>query len=293
MHQPTWIKFVRSLKNHDVFVHFGVSLRKIYPWFFVRRPWVATHHSHYFINRIGARDWRERLKLRLARYAAANIAISEAVADAIGIPCTIIPNPYDDALFCRDETVPRNRELVFVGRLVSDKGADILLAALGELHKQGLHPKLTIVGDGPERAALEEQAKSLKSNEQVFFASAQSPPKVAELLRGHEILVVPSVFEEPFGVVALEGAGCGCVVLGSDGGGLPGAIGPSGLTFQRGNVADLTGKLMQLLQAREDWRRYHDAAPGHLAKHQPREIAARYLEVIRQTKKDSRGSPKT
>jgi glycogen synthase len=281
LHRPNPLQFIRTLRTHDVFLHFNVSLRAIYPLLFARRPWVVGHHGFYTVDRSGSRDWRERLKLRLMRFAAANIAVSGAVAEAVGTKCTVIPNPYDDSLFCRVEPSARSRELAFVGRLVSDKGADILLAALVQLGKQGLHPKLTIIGDGPERTALEQQTNALKLDGQVSFTGSQPQAIVAEELRGHEILVVPSLWEEPFGVVALEGAGCGCVVLGSDGGGLPEAIGPAGLTFRRGDVSDLASTLTQLLRFPEEWGHYRKAAPAHLAKHRPRHIAARYLEVLR------------
>ncbi|MGH7888104.1 MAG: glycosyltransferase, partial [Candidatus Binatia bacterium] len=115
---------------------------------------------------------------------------------------------------------------------------------------------------------------------QVAFAGAPSSAEVASLLHQHEILVVPSLWEESFGVVALEGAASGCVVVGSDGGGLPEAIGPTGITFRRGDPFDLTSKLADLLRHRQEWQRYRDAARVHLARHRPAQIAQRYLEVF-------------
>jgi len=91
---------------------------------------------------------------------------------------------------------------------------------------------------------------------------------------------VPSIWEESFGVVALEGAACGCVVLGSHGGGLPEAIGPCGITFRRGDVSDLASKLAYLLRHPEEWVCYRSAAPAHLELHHPARVARRYLEVF-------------
>src|SRR5439155_17292393 len=115
----------------------------------------------------------------------------------------------------------RGKDLVFLGRLVSDKGCDLLIQSLGRLAEQGLRPSLTVIGDGPERSRLQNLAKSLNLQDQVTFAGAPTSEEVARLLRQHSLLVVPSVYEESFGVVALEGMACGCVVIGSDGGGLP------------------------------------------------------------------------
>ena len=108
------------------------------------------------------------------------------------------------------------------------------------------------------------------------------------MLRQHNIMVVPSIWEESFGVVALEGAACGCVVLGSDGGGLPEAIGPCGTTFRRGDVSDLGSKLAYLLRHPAEWDRYRAAAPAHLELHRPERVARRYLEVFEHA---AEGSP--
>jgi len=116
--------------------------------------------------------------------------------------------------------------------------------------------------------------------EQVTFAGAPPSDQVAKLLRQHHILIVPSIWEESFGVVALEGLACGCVVLGADGGGLDEAIGPCGMTFRRGDVVDLTLKLVHLLRCPEEWGHYRAGAPTHLELHHPARIAVRYLEIF-------------
>jgi glycogen(starch) synthase len=279
-YRPAAIEWLRLLRWSELFVHMNLSLRALWPRLLVLRPLVVVNHCFYFSDRHGARDWRERLKLRLLA-GAANIAVSDAVAEQIATPCVVIPNPVNPA-FSAAKPVQRNRELVFVGRLVSDKGCDLLLQVLAQLRDRGLRPKLTIIGDGPERASLQRQAAALALTEQVEFTGWQSAERIAELLARHEILVIPSLVAESFGVSALEGAACGCVLLGADGGGLPEAIGAAGITFHRGDAADLLAKLEYLLRSPQDWPRYRAAAPAHLARHQPAEIATRYLEVFAQ-----------
>lgn len=278
----SWLELIRWC---DVYLQFNVSLKVLWPRLLVRRPLIFSHHGWYWVTRDCRRDWRERLKLRVASKAT-NIFASEAIAKVLCLPGEVITDPYDDTLFLNakgeGQGARRDRELAFVGRLVSDKGADLLLKALALIRndRQDACPKLTIIGDGPERSALEKLTGDLRLENQVIFAGAQPQDKVAGLLNEHEILVVPSLWQEPFGVVALEGAACGCVVLGSDGGGLPEAIGPAGMTFKRGDVTDLALKLSHLLQNREEWSGYREAAPTHLAKHRPRLVAEKYLEVI-------------
>ena len=272
-----WLKLMRRA---DVFVHMNVSLKALWPLALVRRPWVVVHQGCYEVDRSGKRDWREKLKLKSMSFAT-NVAASCAIARRIARPAVVIPNPFDSTLFQTTSSVAKQCELAFVGRLVSDKGCDQLIQALELLRNEGLTPRLTIIGDGPERAALEQMVQAGQLTGQVRFTGGLDQRGVAEELRRHEIMVVPSLWEEPFGVVALEGAACGCVVLGSDGGGLPEAIGPAGRTFRRGDVNDLVLKLSHLLQHTEEWSRYRAAAKAHLAKHQPRAVAARYLEILR------------
>lgn len=279
---PKAREFLRLMHEHDVFVQFNISLRGLWPWLLVRCPFIATHHGYYSVNRAGERDWRERLKLGAARCATANIAVSQAVAREIGVSCTVIPNPCDTTLFHTNGARPRLRGLAFVGRLVSDKGADLLLRALAILKGRGLQPQLTIIGEGPERPQLDELVRELELEGLVSFSGPKAQHEVAELLREHRVLVVPSLWQEPFGVVALEGIASGCVVLGSEGGGLPEAIGPCGLTFPNGDAHALAERLEQLLSDHELVRELLSHAEEHLAKHHPNLVAQQYLQVMRQ-----------
>jgi len=279
-YRPSGPKFLRLVWTHDVFVHFNISLRALWPLLLVRRPLVAVHHGCYVINRAGQRDWREQLKLQIARRAATNIAASHTIARAVGIDCDVIPNPYDPSLFYDGGEKLRSRELIFVGRLVSDKGVGMFLDSLQILKQHFLRPSVTIVGDGPERIALEAAVRRLDLGEQVTFTGAKTQREVADLLRRHKILVVPSLWEEPFGVVALEGIASGCLVVGSQGGGLPEAIGPCGLTFQNGDVQGLAEKLELGLRDRSLADKLQSQAAQHLERHHPDGVAARYLTVI-------------
>jgi glycogen(starch) synthase len=66
-HRPSLVHFRRLIREQDVFIHFNISLRAVWPLLLVRRPWVVSHQGWYQINGYGERDWRERLKLCLAK----------------------------------------------------------------------------------------------------------------------------------------------------------------------------------------------------------------------------------
>jgi glycosyltransferase involved in cell wall biosynthesis len=103
---------------------------------------------------------------------------------------------------------------------------------------------------------------------------------VAEEMRRHKVLVIPSAYVEPFGVVALEGSACGCMILGSDGGGLLEAIGPSGITFRRGDAADLSAKLTSLFRASPESAAQSRSVKDHLERHHPCRIASEYMKIF-------------
>ena len=277
---PGPLEILRWMRWCDVYFHVNVSLRGFWPLLLVRRPWIVSHQSWY--RQAGGRiAWQDRLKRFLLRHAAGSISISRAIAEDLATPSVVINNSYRDGLFCLLTEVKRSRELVFVGRLVSDKGADILLEALHILAAAGNRPGLTIVGDGPERPRLEAQAHRLGLQEDVRFLGTKSGQDLVQILNQHQVMVVPSRYNEPFGIVALEGAACGCVVVGSEGGGLKEAIGPCGPTFPNGDAAALA-KVLELLPrdpvAMEGFRR---AAHGHLAAHSAASIMDRYVVVFR------------
>jgi len=292
-YRPNPRKWLQLIRWADVFVHMNLSLKALWPCIMVRKPLVLVHHGFYYSDWAwGPRNLRGRIKVRLLSRAT-NIAVSRAVASRLPTECEVIQNPFDDCVFHNAGRAPNNgNELIFVGRLVSEKGVDLLLCALRHVRACGLRPRLTIVGDGPDRASLEGLATRLGLKEQIVFKGMCSSQQVANLLRAHELLVIPSVYEEGFGVVAVEGLACGCVVLGSDGGGLPEAIGPTGLTFRRGDARDLASKLRYLLQHREAFESYRRAVPVHLERHRSPNVARRYLTVLRNVAKSEIGNPK-
>ena len=101
------------------------------------------------------------------------------------------------------------------------------------------------------------------------------------LLNAHRIMVVPTREGEGFGVVALEGIACKCVVVGSSCGGLPEAIGPCGRVFSNGNSTSLADVLQELLLHPEGWSEFFCNAKSHLDAHRPSAVTERYLEVLR------------
>lgn len=276
LRQPSLGELSRALRWCDIFWQNNLSLRTLWPALLLRRPIVITHQGSYCGQPVGI-DFVQRMKHAVVQHTT-SVAISAAVAACFKVRSQIIANPFDARLFAPGApTTDRPNDLIFLGRLVTEKGLDVLLSALQQLQ---IPAKLTIVGAGPELAATQELAARLGLREQVAFAGAQRGADLVTLLQQHQILVVPSRYDEPFGVVALEGIACGCVVVGSSGGGLPEAIGPCGLTFPNGDAAALAARLEKLLRQPNERMRLVANAPEHLARFHPAVIAQAYLDFF-------------
>ena len=262
----------------DVFFQPQMSLKGLWTLLIAPKPWVVAHNAWY--ERADASlGWQDYLKHFCAQFAT-GISVSGAVAAHVMTPSQVIPNTYREDLFRLIREVPRDKDLVFLGRLVSAKGVDLLLDSLAELKRQGLTPGLTVIGEGPEEENLREQSRRLGLEAQVVFAGAKFDDELARMLNAHRILVAPSRWQEPFGIVALEGIACGCVVVGSEGGGLRDAIGSCGVTFPNGGVKALTRALADVLSRADELDEYRDHAESHLARHSTEKIAGEYLKVF-------------
>jgi len=275
---PSTVSLVKLMHWCDLYFQGCISLKGVFPLLFVPKPFVASHHTWYRRPN-GKKSWQDYLK-KIASMFATNVAVSHAIAQEIPRSSTVIPNSYQTDIFRRIPEIKRDLELVFLGRLVSDKGVNLLLQALRNLKERSLTPKLTIIGKGEEENNLHQQVRELNIAEQVNFAGVKVGQELVELLNAHQIMVVPSVWQEPFGIVALEGIACGCVVVGSEKGGLKDAIGECGVTFPNGNVAALTERLADLLTHQEQMSTYRHKAEAHLARHQQTKIAEAYIKVF-------------
>lgn len=273
--QPGQRKLWQAYHWADGILLQGLTLRLGWPLTFYKKPCLITHHMIWNPQQDGGRIRR----MLLAR--SRSVSVSHAVAKSLPIPSEVIHNAYDAEVFQNAGIQPRSRDLIFVGRLCAEKGVDLLITALKLLAEKGIRPLLTIVGDGIERQSLGAQVQLFNLQGQVHFAGTASKQTLAKTLQNHRIMVVPSRWLEPFGIVALEGIACGCVLIGSAGGGLQEAIGDCGRTFPNGDAEALAEMIETFLRQPELLEAYQRNAMRHLARHQPSAIAQKYLELLR------------
>ncbi|MCP4191127.1 MAG: glycosyltransferase family 4 protein [Planctomycetaceae bacterium] len=110
-----------------------------------------------------------------------------------------------------------------------------------------------IAGDGNDRERLLELCRKLNLSDSVEFLGYLSPERLPEIWSRIQVQVVPSLWAEPFGLVASEAMACGRPVLATRGGGLNESVvdGETGVLVEPGNVGELADSLLALLNAPE------------------------------------------
>lgn len=111
--------------------------------------------------------------------------------------------------------------IVFVGRLTWGKGVHLLIPATAPILKEERRLRLIIIGDGLLKTLIKKQTKKYNLSKQVTLTGHLPYKKTISLLSKAKIAVIPSVWEEPFGRVALESLTCYTPVVATNRGGLP------------------------------------------------------------------------
>jgi len=141
-----------------------------------------------------------------------------------GLKSTVIHDPIDVQRYypiARQKALqyiqadPTPPLILFVGKLISRKGPRVLIEAMDKLRAKGLHAKLMIVGDGPEKAELKMliQEKTLMSI--ISLEGSKSQMELPYYYSAADLFVLPTL-SEGFGQVFVEAMACGCPVIGTE-----------------------------------------------------------------------------
>ena len=208
--------------------------------YFTGRPLVATMHSTEVGRSLGLHspnsftvdglEWWATYESK--RVIVTSGSMKDEVFNHFRLPpekVAVIPNAIDTEKYRvevdRDRVKrlygvdPHERLVLFVGRLIPQKGVEHLIRAAPNIVQRHKEAKIVIVGDGWQRSHLEGLSRSSGCGWRIRFTGFLPDSELVQLMEVADVLVVPSVYE-PFGIVALEGMAAGVPVVTSQVGGL-------------------------------------------------------------------------
>lgn len=233
---------VRGLGGVDVFhahdwlvADAGIGLKHVF-----RKPLLVTVHSTEIGRRNGIHFDYERmiheteawLTYEAWRVVCCSDYMVSHVRWAFGLPAdklVMVPNGVDADVYAKIENedlsgfrlrfaLPEEKIVLFVGRLVYEKGVHVLVNAVSRVLAK-VNAKFVIVGNGYMKEQLSGLIKGLGLGHKVLFTGFVNDDTLRKLQKCADVSVVPSLFE-PFGIVALEAMAAGSPVVVSDTGGL-------------------------------------------------------------------------
>jgi glycosyltransferase involved in cell wall biosynthesis len=213
----------------------GIGLKHVF-----RRPFFATMHSTEIGRRNGIHTDYERMihetEAWLTYEAWKVICCSDYMMShvrwAFGLPpdkLVRVPNGVNFEAYARKENenvsqfrsrfaLPEEKIVLFVGRLVHEKGAQVLVSAIPKVLEK-MNAKFIFVGNGYMKDQLSDLVRAMGIAHKVIFTGFVDEETLRKLQKNADVSVVPSLFE-PFGIVALEAMAAGSPVVVSDTGGL-------------------------------------------------------------------------
>lgn len=229
--------------------------------FLLKLPHMATCHGFVATDRkLDVYNKIDRVMLRLSNRV---VCVSESIKDSLiiagvsGKKVRVIPNAVPIGQDCaiidaqrkaaRRQFGTEDEEIVvgYSGRLSSEKNLKSLILAFSEIHKNREGFQLWVIGDGPQRAELQELVDEKGISEHVFFTGFKE--NAVDLMAGMDIFVLPSLTEGT-PMAMLEAMSIGLPVIASSVGEIPRIIncGENGLLISPGNTRDLVQAIMRI-----------------------------------------------
>lgn len=254
-----WWNIFKRRKQFDV-VHAHWLIPQGIVQSFFKMPYLVTGHGGDVTSL--NQGVLKVLKRRCLQRAGAVTTVSQPLKDILNEICSdkqieIMPMGCDTKEFSpeyrKENYFGQNGKpvVLFVGRLAEVKGVTYLIEAMKQVDAM-----LVIVGDGPLREQLQEQAKPL--GDKVQFLGAKAHDQLAEIYASADVFAAPSVRAkdggvEGFGLVFLEAMASGLPIVASRSGGIPYLVhdGENGLLVEPGNVEELAGAIERVLENRD------------------------------------------
>lgn len=216
--------------------------------------WINWHHKFSLKYRLTLK-WIEKINLKLSNGAIVGNHDAQKILTSKGFikPTLVLPQLGVNLT----TFIPKNKNLSkktigYIGRLVDEKGIELLIDAFALLEKTISNWTMRIIGGGP----MQKNIISLINNYHLQHKISLEPPvthhDVANILPQIDILVLPSydtpAWKEQFGHIIIEAMACAIPVIGSSAGEIPNVIKDAGIIFEQKNLHSLLESLKTLMQ---------------------------------------------
>jgi glycosyltransferase involved in cell wall biosynthesis len=254
-----WLQFCRAAARYAQNAPFDAQLIHCHDWMTIMAgvwlrqalglPLVFNVHLP---EHIGSRRHLEDIGLVASDLVIVNsMAVAEELTQR-GLPVRrmeVVPNGVEPTTFHPGTDWPNDDGYVFfAGRLVAQKGLDVLLRAFAAVSHRWPESRLVVAGEGDLELYFQRMVRYFGLPGRVRFVNWQTGPALVQLYQQAQVVVVPSLYE-PFGLVALEAMACGRPVVASRTGGLAEIIEDSvqGYLVPPGDPLQLASRLSNLI----------------------------------------------
>lgn len=184
--------------------------------------------------------------------------VAGEIQTTVGGRIVVLGGAVDRELFYPSPTMPQvKNRLIYAGRLVTEKGLWVLIEAFS-LQKSA--SELELVGEGPLRDEIETFLSGSPLRQRVKLTCYVTPERLRDIMACSKLAVIPSLWQEPLGLVVLEAMACGVPVVASSVGGIPEMItdGENGLLVPPGDPSTLAAAIDSALGNRSVYKKLLD-----------------------------------
>ena len=233
----------------DIGNELGIAVVAHYHGLNVWKEYVSSH-------RIREAFYAKRRTIMLKKTQAI-IGVSNKVSNIVqkrikDVPVYTVYNGVETQLFYSQVKKENYFTIVGVGNLIPIKGFSFLIEAFAKIYEKNKNSRLKIIGDGVERALLEDQVNNKKLSDVVTFFGKIPYEEVANEMRNSQLFILPSYYEA-IGCVYLEAMACGIPTIGVKGMGVDEIIidGENGLLVEQKNVDSIVKQIERVINDKE------------------------------------------
>jgi glycosyltransferase involved in cell wall biosynthesis len=213
-----------------------------------------------FMRNIKTLLHRKIIKNNVNLFLTSSRIIEGWIKDSLGVEDSFHSPYFIDIKKPRKLSIPKEKIILFVGRISEEKGLVYLINTIPYLKRKIPEIKLLIVGSGPEENKMRAKIKELGIEENVEMVGWVGKKDILDFYRKSGLVAIPSVWTETFGIVAVEAMSQGKPIIVSKSGGLKEIVeeGVNGYSVDIKNPKELTSRIIEIMGDPKKLKRFSE-----------------------------------